>query len=99
MSFPNFKNPAAICINPARITVAKMYSTPWLLANATITTAIAPVAPDIILGRPPKMDVTNPIIKAAYSPTNGDKPAIRANATASGTNASATVRPERTSVL
>lgn len=40
-----------------------------------------------------------PIIKAAYKPVKGGKPAIIAKATASGIKAIATVKPERTSVL
>jgi hypothetical protein len=40
-----------------------------------------------------------PIIKAPYKPTIGDTPATKAKATASGTSASATVRPENTSSL
>jgi len=38
-------------------------------------------------------------MNAAYSPTSGSTPATKANATASGTSASATVRPERISFL
>ena len=34
---------------------------------------------------------------AEYKPMTGDTPATKANATASGTKASATVRPERVS--
>lgn len=63
----------------------------------TITTAMAPVAPEIIPGRPPKREVINPIMKAPYNPTKGSMPATKAKATASGTSASATVIPERTS--
>ena len=84
---------------PAKTTAAKIYSTPWLLANATITTATAPVAPDIIPGLPPNIDVINPILNAAYRPVNGDSPAINANAIASGTRAKATVSPDNTSFL
>jgi hypothetical protein len=64
-----------------------------------MTTAIAPVAPEIMPGLPPKIEVTKPIVNAAYSPVRGESPAIRAKATASGINASATVRPERISFL
>ena len=60
----------------------------------TITTAKAPVAPEIIPGRPPKIAVTKPIIKAPYKPTIGEIPATKAKATASGTSAKATVNPE-----
>ena len=65
----------------------------------TKTTATAPVAPEIIPGLPPSIAVTNPMTKAAYSPVKGDRPASNAKATASGTSASATVSPERISVL
>ena len=40
-----------------------------------------------------------PITKAAYKPVKGESPAIKANATASGTNAKATVKPDNISVL
>ena len=94
MSFPSFNTPARSWITPAKTTVAKIYSTPWLFANVAITTAIAPVAPDIIPGRPPKMEVIKQTINAAYNPVKGDKPAINAKATASGTKAKATVNPD-----
>ena len=68
-----------------------------MATKLTITTAIAPVAPEIIPGRPPKIAVINPTIKAAYKPTNGSTPATKAKATASGTSANATVRPDNTS--
>ena len=64
-----------------------------------MTTAMAPVAPEIIPGRPPKIEVTNPIIKAPYKPTMGDMPATKAKATASGTSAKATVIPDKRSFL
>ncbi len=70
-----------------------------LVTNPKNTTAMAPVAPEIIPGLPPKMAVTIPIIKAAYKPVSGDNPAISAKATASGTRAIATVSPDKTSVL
>ena len=59
-----------------------------------MTTANAPVAPEIIPGRPPMTAVIKPTINAAYRPTKGSTPATKAKATASGTNARATVRPE-----
>ena len=67
----------------------------WIIK--TITTAIAPVAPEIIPGLPPNTAVTSPIIKAPYSPIRGSIPAIKAKATASGTKAKATVRPDKIS--
>ena len=98
MNLPSLNSPASICNTPASTTAAKTYSTPCLAANATITTATAPVAPEIMPGLPPRMLVTRPITKAAYRPVSGERPAINAKATASGINASATVRPESTSV-
>ena len=71
INLPNLKNPAIICIKPASTTVAKMYSTPLDFANATITIAMAPVAPYIIPGLPPKIEVIKPIENAAYSPVRG----------------------------
>ena len=65
----------------------------------TITTAIAPVAPEIMPGLPPNRAVIRPIIKAPYNPTSGSMPATKEKATASGTSAKATVRPERISFL
>ena len=60
----------------------------WI--KCTITTAMAPVAPEIIPGRPPNSEVISPIIKAPYRPTSGGMPATKAKATASGTSAKAT---------
>ena len=98
ISFPSRSKPAAACSMPARMTVAKMYSIPCEAANETMTTATAPVAPEIIPGRPPSTAVTIPITKAAYSPVSGGSPARNAKATASGTSARATVSPERISM-
>ena len=69
------------------------------MTNDTITTASAPVAPEIIPGLPPNTAVINPTIKAAYNPDNGATPATNAKAIASGTNASATVKPDKISTL
>ena len=57
------------------------------------------MAPEIIPGRPPIKAVIKPTIKAAYNPDNGATPATKANAIASGTNAKATVSPDKTSIL
>jgi hypothetical protein len=67
--------------------------------NETTTTAIAPVAPEIIPGRPPKTAVIKPIKNAEYKPIRGETPATNAKAIASGTRASDTVTPERKSFL
>ena len=97
INFPSFKTPTNICINPIRTTAANRYSTPCETTKATITTAIAPVAPEIIPGLPPRIAVIKPMIKAVYKPTNGLTPAINEKATASGTKAKATVKPDNTS--
>ena len=57
--------PARIWIIPANTTAANMYSGPCEIARLTITTATAPVAPDIIPGRPPRIEVTIPTTNAA----------------------------------
>ena len=64
-----------------------------------MTTASAPVAPEIIPGLPPNTEVIKQTMKAAYKPTSGGTFAIKAKATASGTNARATVKPDKISVL
>jgi hypothetical protein len=43
--------------------------------------------------------VIRQMMNAAYRPTSGGTPARNANATASGTNAKATVNPDKTSAL
>src|SRR5699024_11392209 len=58
---------------------------------------MAPVAPEIIPGRPPTKALTVAIQNAAYSPTLGSTPAIIENANASGIRASATTIPASTS--
>ena len=56
---------------PISTTVANRYSTPCAATSATITTASAPVAPEIMPGRPPISAVISPTMNAAYSPTSG----------------------------
>ncbi|CRZ39144.1 Uncharacterised protein [Vibrio cholerae] len=65
INLPNLNKPAATCSKPVRRIAANKYCTPWLATKLTITTAIAPVAPEIIPGRPPKMEVIRPTINAA----------------------------------
>ena len=98
MNLPHCITPANICNRPIKTTVANKYSTPCCATKATITTAKAPVAPEIIPGRPPNNAVIKPTINAAYKPTNGFTPATNANATASGTRAKATVKPDSNSI-
>ncbi len=97
INLPNRNTPARICRMPINTTVANKYSTPCCATNATITTANAPVAPEIIPGRPPIAAVISPTRNAAYKPTKGSTPATKAKATASGTSAKATVSPDNTS--
>lgn len=105
-NLPSLNSPAAVCKMPAKMRVANRYCNPMLLSppralpsliKCTITTAKAPVAPEIMPGLPPKIEVINPIMKAPYKPMIGEIPATKANATASGTKARATVKPESTS--
>jgi hypothetical protein len=58
-----------------------------------MTSAIAPVAAEIMPGRPPVKAITVAIQNEAYSPTFGSTPAMMEKAIASGINASATTRP------
>ena len=60
---------------------------------------MAPVAPEIMPGRPPNMAVMAPIKKALNSPTRGSSPATNANAIASGISIRETVIPDKTSLL
>ena len=59
---------------------------------------MAPVAAEIIAGRPPRKAIETAIVNEAKSPTRGSTPAMIENEIASGISASATTRPARTSV-
>ena len=63
-----------------------------------MTSAIAPVAAEIIAGRPPANAIVTAIVNDAYSPTRGSTPAMIENEIASGIRASATTSPARISV-
>ena len=65
INLPQRKKPAINCKTPIKTTVAKRYSTPCWLTSETITTASAPVAPEIIPGRPPIKAVIKPTKNAA----------------------------------
>ena len=82
---------------PVRIVAASRYSSPCSLTNVTISSAIAPVAAEIIAGRPPTKEITTAIQKDAYRPTLGSTPAIIENAMASGMSARPTTNPASTS--
>ena len=73
-------------------------SLPYLYAPAA-TIAMAPVAPQIIPGRPPNAAVINPTKTADQRPTMGLTPAMNEKAMASGTRRSDTVIPDRVSSL
>src|SRR5690625_5177446 len=60
---------------------------------------MAPVAAEIIPGRPPANAIIVAILNEAYNPTIGSTPAIIEKAIASGINASATTIPASTSPL
>src|SRR5699024_3093620 len=67
--------------------------------NGAITKAIAPVAAEIIPGRPPTKAMMTAIQKEAYKPTIGSTPARMEKAIASGIKAKATTVPARISAL
>jgi len=69
------------------------------IPRPTNTIATAPVAPEIIPGLPPISEVISPKINAVYKPTIGLTPAIKENAIASGTRATATTNPDKISFL
>jgi len=62
-----------------------------------MTSAIAPVAAVIMAGRPPTKAIVTAMMNDENSPTFGSTPAMIENEIASGTSASATTRPARTS--
>ena len=109
INLPNFNTPTITCITPANTRVANRYciprssiprAKPALLPISTAlatTTAIAPVAPEIMPGRPPIEEVIRPRKTADHKPTIGSTPAINEKAMASGTRASATVNPDKVS--
>ena len=64
-----------------------------------MSSAIAPVAAEIMPGRPPVKAMITAMEKEAYKPTFGSTPAIIEKAMASGINASATTSPASRSFL
>ena len=89
---------SATWIRPPRITAAIRWSRPCSLASGATTSAIAPVAAEIIAGRPPVNAIVTAIVNEANSPTRGSTPARIENEIASGMSASATTRPASASV-
>jgi hypothetical protein len=90
--------PNSTCRTPVTIVAAKRYSTPCSRTSGTISSAMAPVAAEIIAGRPPAMEMMTAMLNEAYRPTFGSTPAISENAIASGMSARATTRPASSSV-
>lgn len=86
-----------ICSTPHNSVAARRYSRPWFFTSVTISRAIAPVAAEIMPGRPPTKAITTAMQKDAYSPTFGSTPAMMEKAMASGIRANATTRPDSTS--
>ena len=86
--------PAKICSTPVRIVAANRYCSPWSFTRSTISSAIAPVAAEIMPGRPPAIAVITAMQNDAYRPTFGSTPAISEKAMASGISASATSTPD-----
>ena len=58
---------------------------------------MAPVAAEIIAGRPPRKAIDTAIVNDAKRPTRGSTPAMIENEIASGMRARATTRPASTS--
>ena len=90
--------PRTTCKIPARMTVAMKYSKPWSRITGAMTSATAPVAAEIIAGRPPRKAIETAIVNEANSPTRGSTPAMIEKLIASGISASATTRPPSTSI-
>ena len=58
ITLATLKTPNRIWMTPVKIVAASKYSSPWSRTSGTINSAIAPVAAEIIAGRPPAMAVT-----------------------------------------
>lgn len=84
---------------PINNTAAKRYSSPCEATNAPITTAIAAVELEINHGLHVSNPQTNPITIAHCKLISGLTHATKANATDSGMSASATVTPDKVSVI
>gem|GEM_PF-3032155 len=97
ISAPSLSAPISICSTPVRMVAANRYCRPWSLTRSTITSAMAPVAAEIMPGRPPAMAVITAIENEAYRPARGSTPAMMENAMASGIRARATTMPDSTS--
>jgi len=97
INVPRRNAPAAICNTPVSTVAASRYCSPCSFTSVTITSAMAPVAAEIMPGRPPANAVTTAMQNDAYRPTLGSTPAMIENAMASGIRAKATTSPASTS--
>ena len=70
---------------------------PYSRTSGATTRATAPVAAEIMAGRPPRKAMETAIVKEAKSPTRGSTPAMIENEIASGIRARATTSPASTS--
>lgn len=96
-NFANQNTPNNIWNIHINIKVAKRYSIPWVATSDVITTAKAQVAPEIIPGLPPNIEVKSHTIKAACNQTIGLIQATKEKAIASGIKAKATVNHDKIS--
>ena len=97
ISAPSLSTPASTCSTPVSKVATSRYCRPWSLTSVTMTRAMAPVAAEIMPGRPPAKAITTAMLNEAYSPTLGSTPAMMEKAMASGMSASATTMPASTS--
>ena len=81
-----------------RMIAARRCPTPCSWDSGATTSATAPVAAEIMAGRPPTIAVVTAMVKEANRPTRGSTPAMIENAMASGISASATTTAASTSV-
>ncbi len=93
ISEPRRRAPATICSTPVSRVAASRYCRPWSRTRVTMSSAMAPVAAEIIPGRPPVKAITTAMQNEAYRPTWGSTPAMIEKAMASGISARATTRP------
>ena len=78
---------------------AKVRLSVYCSTSGTKTSAMAPVAAEIIPRRPPVKAITMAMTNDAYKPTLGSRPAMIENEMASGISAKATTMPESRSAF
>ena len=65
ISEPSRSSPAATCSTPVSSVAASRYCRPCSFTSVTITSAIAPVAAEIMPGRPPAKALTTAMLNEA----------------------------------